>query len=244
MLYRDQVKSLPRENGTEGEERPPMHPVTRTIARSGTHEIEIKRSRFICSIERTTAVAEARAFIEATRRNYWDASHNCSAFRVGVDGEIQRSSDDGEPSGTAGAPMLDVLVKRNLVDLTAVVSRYFGGTLLGAGGLVRAYGRVVSEAIGQIGIVERQPRHRLEFDVGYQDVGRIEHSIRTSGFDLATVSYGGRQATFSVFVETSWTHGFEDWIAELTTGTAKVTEEDVVWVDVPVPGTEAPADRR
>lgn len=138
--------------------------------------------------------------------------------------------------------MLDVLVKRDLIDLTAVVSRYFGGTLLGAGGLVRAYGRVVSKAIDVLGIVERQPRHHLELAIGYHGAGRIEHAIRTSGYDLSEVGYGERQVTFEVLVETSRVRDVEDWIAGLTTGAATVTEADMSWVDVPVPATDTLGD--
>lgn len=214
-----------------------MPEVTRTITQGGLYEIEVRRSRFICSMERTTDEPSARAFIDATRTRFWDASHNCSAFRIGDRGDIQRSSDDGEPSGTAGAPMLDVLRKQDLVDLTAVVTRYFGGTLLGAGGLVRAYGGAVSAAIARIGIVERQPRHRLDFSVGYDDAGRIEHAIRTSAYGLTDIAYGDRRVTVTLRVETSLVAIVETWIAEITNGAANVIESDVIWVDVPVPAT-------
>lgn len=234
MLYRNEVKGPPGRGTIAIGTCPFMPPITRTIARGGTHEIEIKRSRFICSLERTSDEASARAFIEATRRRFWDASHNCIAFRIGDRGDIQRSSDDGEPSGTAGAPMLDVLRKQDLVDLTAVVTRYFGGTLLGAGGLVRAYGGAVSEAVHAIGIVERHPRHRLDVSIGYDDAGRFEHAIRTSAWDLANVVYGDTHATFMLHVDTSRLHDVEAWIAELTNGTARVSRADVIWVDVPV----------
>src|SRR5215211_2540047 len=134
-----------------------MHPFPRTIAAPGSHEIVIKKSRFICTLARAATEDEARAAIETVRRRSWDASHNCSAYRVGPGGHLQRTSDDGEPAGTAGAPMLAVLTRRDLTDTVAVVTRYFGGILLGAGGLIRAYGQAVSEAIDVIGIVERRP---------------------------------------------------------------------------------------
>ncbi len=214
-----------------------MLDVTRTIAHGGTHEIAIRKSRFICSMERTAEEASARGFIVATRKRFWDASHNCSAFRIGDRGDIQRSSDDGEPSGTAGAPMLEVLRRQELVDLTAVVTRYFGGTLLGAGGLVRAYGRAVSEAISKVGIVERQPRHRLDVSIGHDDAGRIEHAIRTSAYDLADVVYGDKKVTLTLQVETSLLGVAEGWVAEITNGAADVIRADVKWVDVPMKPT-------
>ncbi|MGN6485681.1 MAG: IMPACT family protein, partial [Thermomicrobiales bacterium] len=107
----------------------------RTIAHDGEHEIEIKRSRFIGSLARVTSEEEARAFIAARRKTHWEANHNCSAWIIGERGQLQRSNDDGEPSGTAGVPMLSVLQRNGLTDVVAVVTRYFGGTLLGAGGL-------------------------------------------------------------------------------------------------------------
>jgi uncharacterized YigZ family protein len=207
---------------------------TRTIARGGVHEIEISKSRFICSVERTPDEGAARAFIDATRKRFWDASHNCWAFRIGERGDIQRSSDDGEPSGTAGVPMLDVLRKRDLVDVTAVVTRYFGGTMLGTGGLIRAYGRAVSDTISEVGIVERQPRHRLDVSIGYPDAGRIEHSIRTSPYALADVVYGDTQVTFALYLETARLPVVKTWLAELTNGSASVIEAEVMWIDVPV----------
>ena len=110
----------------------------RTIAASGSHEIVIKKSRFICTVERISSEEEGKAFIHRLRKEYWDASHNCSAWVIGPHGELQRSNDDGEPSGTAGLPMLNVLNQQHLTDVVAVVTRYFGGTLLGAGGLIRS----------------------------------------------------------------------------------------------------------
>ncbi len=113
----------------------------RTVARPSVAEVEVKRSRFSCRLERVSDEAAARAVVEEERRVHWDARHHCSAFVLGPSGEVQRSSDDGEPAGTAGAPMLEVLVGAGLSDVVAVVTRWFGGVLLGAGGLVRARGR-------------------------------------------------------------------------------------------------------
>ena len=113
-----------------------MHPFPRLIATSGSHEIVIKKSRFICTLVRTTTEDEARAVIDDCKKRFWDANHNCSAYRVGENGRFQRSNDDGEPAGTAGSPTLAVLNRRDLTDVVAVVTRYFGGTLLGAGGLI------------------------------------------------------------------------------------------------------------
>lgn len=209
--------------------------MTRTIAHGGMHEIEIRKSRFICSVERTADAPSAQAFIDATRKRFWDASHNCTAVRIGERGSIQRSSDDGEPSGTAGLPMLEVLRKQDLIDLTAVVSRYFGGTMLGAGGLIRAYGQAISTTILNVGIIERQARHRLEVRIGHDLSGRIEHAIRTSPHELAEVVYGDRKVTFVLYLAGELLPVVEAWIAELTNGRATVNRSGVTcWIDVPV----------
>ena len=107
----------------------------RTIAKSGSVELIVKKSRFICTVDRAGSEAEARAKLQALKKQYWDANHNCSAWILGDRGELRRSNDDGEPGGTAGAPMLHVLDQRGVTDTIAVVTRYFGGILLGAGGI-------------------------------------------------------------------------------------------------------------
>ncbi len=127
----------------------------RSIARNGSHEIEIERSRFVCSLARVRSAQEAGAVIAAVRRDSWSATHHCSAFRIGPNGAEQRSSDDGEPAGSAGVPMLEVLARRGVTDTVAVVTRYYGGIKLGMGGLIRAYGRSVAEAIEAVGTVLR-----------------------------------------------------------------------------------------
>ena len=126
----------------------------RTIKEDNQHEVEIKKSRFICFLKRIETEEEAKAFIQQIKKEHWKANHNCSAFVLGDHHEIQRSSDDGEPSGTAGVPMLEVLKKNDLINVCAVVTRYFGGTKLGAGGLIRAYSGSVAQAIVHTGIVE------------------------------------------------------------------------------------------
>lgn len=123
-----------------------------TIVKDFRHEIVIEKSRFICTLKKVQNETEAQEFIKNTKKEFWDATHNCSAYVV--DELAQRSSDDGEPSGTAGIPMLEVLRKNHLVQTAAVVTRYFGGIKLGAGGLVRAYTNSVAEAVRASGIAE------------------------------------------------------------------------------------------
>ncbi|MFR4384175.1 MAG: IMPACT family protein [Phascolarctobacterium sp.] len=124
-----------------------------TILRDYRNEIVIEKSRFICSLKKVKSEEEAQEFIKAVKKEFWDATHNCSAYLV--DDLAQRSSDDGEPSGTAGIPMLEVLRKNNLTGTLLVVTRYFGGIKLGAGGLVRAYSGSVAGAVKECGLAEK-----------------------------------------------------------------------------------------
>jgi uncharacterized YigZ family protein len=139
----------------------------RTVAGNAVAETEVKRSRFLCRIERVDSEEVARTVVERARKEHWDARHHCSAFVLGPDGAVQRSSDDGEPSGTAGAPMLEVLRGREVSDVVAVVTRWFGGTLLGAGGLVRAYGDAVRAGLDAAGVHERVLAALFDVDVSH-----------------------------------------------------------------------------
>ncbi|NMH96232.1 YigZ family protein [Pseudonocardia acidicola] len=204
----------------------------RVIARDGVHEFELQRSRFLCSLARVADDEEAAAFIAAVRREHWSATHHCSAFRVGPDGGSQRSSDDGEPAGTAGVPMLEVLVRRELTDTVAVVTRYFGGIKLGAGGLVRAYGRAVSEAVDAVGTLRRARFATLEIPAEHAEAGRLENALRAAGHRIAGVDYG-RRATFTVQVPQDDTDAFHAWLAEQTGGAVTATVGPPVDLDVP-----------
>jgi uncharacterized YigZ family protein len=216
----------------------------RMIARNGQHEIEIKKSRFICSLFRVTSEEEAREQIEATRKANWDANHNCTAWAIGPGQRSQRSSDDGEPSGTAGTPMLEVLRRRELTDTLAIVTRYFGGTMLGAGGLIRAYGGAVSAAIDEIGVVERKPLAVQTLVATYDDAGRLENAIRASEFPLTDVAYGN-DVRFELVMEPHQVERFAHWIGELTNGALEPVDGGTRYTEVAAPATpvdeESPA---
>ena len=141
-------------------------------------ELEIRRSRFLTRIRRVSTEESARAVVEERRSTHFDARHHCSAFVLGPDGRTARSSDDGEPAGTAGVPMLQVLQKNELTDVVAVVTRYFGGVKLGAGGLVRAYSDAVAGAVAAAGIREVRLHRLLRMDVDYADAGAVEGQLR------------------------------------------------------------------
>ena len=182
---------------------------------------------------RTTTEDEARAFISDLKKQYWDANHNCSAWVIGERGELQRSSDDGEPSGTAGVPMLEVLRRRGLTDTVAVVTRYFGGTLLGAGGLIRAYGQSVSDAINAIGIVERRPLTIATVEADHDIAGKLEHALRNSSFQMDEVDYGA-SVIFEVQLADGELPTFERWLAEETGGRCNAEVIGTEFVEVPV----------
>jgi uncharacterized YigZ family protein len=153
-----------------------------TIARPVDHEVVIKKSRFLAHLAPVASVAEADAVIARLRKELWDARHHCVAMVLGTHADQARSSDDGEPSGTAGVPMLEVLRRRNVTDLVAVVTRYFGGVKLGAGGLVRAYSGAVAAALdvaaGSGALLRRELLHEVTVDVPHGDAGRIDNVLR------------------------------------------------------------------
>ena len=163
-----------------------------TIARDATAEVEDRGSRFLCTLRRVETEGDARAVVAALRREHPDARHHCSAFVLGPDAAVQRSSDDGEPAGTAGAPMLDVLRGAGLSDVAAVVTRWFGGTLLGAGGLVRAYGDAVRGAVAEAGRLRRTLLTELSLELDHADAGRVEGELRSRGVVVLDVAYDAR----------------------------------------------------
>jgi uncharacterized YigZ family protein len=190
--------------------------------------IEEKRSRFLCLLVRVSTEDEARAVVEAARREFPDARHHCSAYVLGV-GAVERSSDDGEPSGTAGAPMLEVLRGAGVGDVVAVVVRWFGGTLLGAGGLVRAYGDAVRAALDEAVVVERRRLDLVTVTVGHSEAGRLENDLRARGVTVQGTTYGER-VTLTLAVPTG--APISDEVAALTGGAAEVTPAGETWVDV------------
>ena len=200
-----------------------------TIAAAAERETVVKKSRFIARIEPLTSlepadgIAEAGAVVAQVRRERWDARHHCSALVVGQRGQYQRSSDDGEPAGTAGAPMLQVLAGRGLTDVVAVVTRYFGGVLLGTGGLVRAYSGALAAAIDAADVVRRALLTPVSIAVPHADAGRIGAVVhewtRTHQATLGEVSYGGEAAVFELFVAPGELDALDGDLAAASAGT-------------------------
>lgn len=189
----------------------------RTIEKNGVVEIEIKKSRFLCFLQRVTSEEEARKFIQEIKKEHWKANHNCSAFIIGTKGMILRSSDDGEPSGTAGVPMLEVLKQNELVDVVAVVTRYFGGIKLGAGGLIRAYSTSVSEALKEIGIVEVKPQQEILVTIDYPAVGKMQHFLESQAYVVKDTQFLS-DVTFHIMVDEEDSQFFQEEVTELLNG--------------------------
>lgn len=201
-----------------------------TLARDGQAEIEVKHSRFLCTLRRVETEEAARALVADLRKQHWDARHHCSAFVLGPDGSLQRSSDDGEPAGTAGAPMLEVLRGADVSDVVAVVTRWFGGTLLGAGGLVRAYGDSVRTALESVGTLRRSLLHELALEVDHADAGRIESELRSRGVPVLDTSYDAR-VRLVLGSAPAAVPTLTDAVAALTSGAGVLEPVGERWVD-------------
>lgn len=201
-----------------------------TVKEYGEHEIVVEKSRFIAYISRAETEEQAQDFIQMIKKKNWGATHNCSAYLIGETDHIQKANDDGEPSGTAGVPMLEVLKKKKLKDTVVVVTRYFGGIKLGAGGLIRAYGKATSEGIKATGVVERKLMQIMHTTVDYTWLGKVENALRTSPFILRTIQYLDN-VVFEVYVQEDQKDSYNEWITELTNGQAATVQQDVVYLE-------------
>jgi uncharacterized YigZ family protein len=166
----------------------------RTLRGPGEETVIIKKSRFIGHAQPVEGEKEAVSFIEAIRKKHWDANHNCYAYQVGFNAEIQKSNDAGEPAGTAGRPILEVIKKEDLKNVVIVVTRYFGGTLLGAGGLIRAYGQTAGAALQAAGIVTRALFEQVRVEIEYSWLGRVENETLQGGYFIDRIDYLERVA--------------------------------------------------
>ena len=164
----------------------------RVLLEGGEGEYVEKKSRFIATIRKCESEEEAVSFIEEMKKKYWDARHNCSAFCIGARGELTRCSDDGEPSGTAGRPMLEVLTGEGIRNVAVVVTRYFGGVLLGTGGLVRAYTRAVQEGLKNSVIGRMQAGYEVEVETDYNSIGKILYLLGNEGMEAVASDYTDR----------------------------------------------------
>ena len=192
-----------------------------TIKENSYDEFIEKKSTFITHLVRVTSEEEAREFIQKMKKKHYDATHVCSCYVVGDNNEITRANDDGEPSGTAGAPMLDVLVKNEIKNVCATVIRYFGGTKLGTGGLVRAYGGGVINALKNATLVERKDALEIRLELDYSLNGKIEYEIEKTNFIVNNLEYTDK-IIYTIYVMEEDYDSFQSWIANLTNGQFKI----------------------
>lgn len=203
-----------------------------TIVKDFRQEIVIEKSRFICTLKKVHSEAEAQEFIKTIKKEFWDATHNCSAYIV--DEMAQRSSDDGEPSGTAGLPMLEVLRKNKLTNTAAVVTRYFGGIKLGAGGLVRAYTNSVAEAVKATGIAQKVLVSKFSFMYDLNEVGKILNILyQQQLFEIADVEYG-LKAKVILKMKDSDKEAAEAWLTESLNKVVQLEREGSEFIEVPL----------
>ncbi|MGR8011842.1 YigZ family protein [Streptomyces hypolithicus] len=203
----------------------------RTVARSGAHEAEINRSRFLCALAPAATEREAQDFVARIRREHPTASHNCFAYVIGADASVQKASDDGEPGGTAGVPMLQMLLRREVRYTVAVVTRYYGGVKLGAGGLIRAYGGVVGEALDAVGTLTRQRLRIVTVTVDHQRAGKLENDLRATGYTVREVRYA-EAVTIEIALPEADVEPFRDRLADATAGTADLALGGEAYGDV------------
>lgn len=199
----------------------------------GEHEIMVQKSKFIAAVNRAETEESAQTFIREIKKKHYNATHNCSAYMIGPHNEIQKANDDGEPSGTAGVPMLEVLKKRDIKDTVVVVTRYFGGIKLGAGGLIRAYGNAVTEGLDATGIVRRDLMKIMHLTFDYASLGKVENELRNSPYAIKDIQYLER-VDMAIYVPEADTERFTEWIENLTNGNVDIRLGDFAYLEKPV----------
>ena len=205
----------------------------RTIKEDGQVQEEIKKSRFICHAKRVYSEEEARDFITAIKKEHYKATHNCSAFIIGERSGIKRTSDDGEPSGTAGVPMLGVLENHNLTNVCVVVTRYFGGIKLGAGGLIRAYAGSVALAVKEIGIIEIKEQAGIAIQMSYAQYQEYGNFLKEHNLIELETNFTDQVYTM-IYVDKEEKENIKAALVEFFNGKVTLTDQGLREVEVPV----------
>jgi len=195
------------------------------LYKGGVGEIEEKKSRFIATTYPVESEEEALDFIERMKKKYWDARHNCSAYVIGANNEVMRCSDDGEPSQTAGKPMLDVIVGAGVHNAVVVVTRYFGGVLLGTGGLVRAYSKAAQEGIAASTVIEKIPARVITLGTDYNGIGKLQYIVGNMGLSTLDTRYT-EVVEMDVIVPLEDVGTFKSKVTEATNARCKIDEGD------------------
>ncbi|RSJ94685.1 YigZ family protein [Streptococcus cristatus] len=205
----------------------------RTIRQDGQAQEEIKKSRFICHAKRVYSEEEARDFIAAIKKEHYKATHNCSAFIVGEKSEIKRTSDDGEPSGTAGVPMLGVMENHQLTNVCFVVTRYFGGIKLGAGGLIRAYAGSVALAIKEIGLIEIKEQAGLRLKMSYSQYQNFDNFLKAEDLIEFDTEFTDLVAT-TIYIDKQEKGMLEQKLIEFFNGKIQIDDQGLREVEIPL----------
>ena len=186
-----------------------------TLEKDGIAEQIIQKSRFIGYAKKTETEEEARQFIQQIKKKHYDATHNCSAYLIGQNDQIQKANDDGEPGGTAGMPILDVIKKKELKNVTVVITRYFGGIKLGGGGLIRAYSSSASLVLEAAGIVKMQMMQIYQVTADYSLLGFLQNALEQSVYQLHKIDYSD-YVVLEILVNAGQESTFETWITDTT----------------------------
>lgn len=205
----------------------------RTIRQDGQAQEEIKKSRFICHAKRVYSEEEARDFIAVIKKDHYKATHNCSAFIVGEKSEIKRTSDDGEPSGTAGVPMLAVMENHQLTNVCFVVTRYFGGIKLGAGGLIRAYAGSVALAIKEIGLIEIKEQAGLRLKMSYSQYQNFDNFLKAEDLIEFDTEFTDLVAT-TIYIDKQEKETLEQKLIEFFNGKIQIDDQGLREVEIPL----------
>lgn len=205
-----------------------MSDIEKTVYRGGIGEVIEKKSRFIATVAAVSSKEEAEVFIASCKKKYWDARHNCSAYIIADTVDILHSSDDGEPSGTAGKPMLEVLLNEGIKNVCVVVTRYFGGTLLGTGGLVRAYQAAVKEGIANSILIEKQKGIKAEITTEYNDVGKLQYLFASQQVKILETAYG-QQVLMKLLIPVEQKQNVEKKVVDITNGKASLQSVEEVF---------------
>lgn len=210
-----------------------------TIKNDGQFEIVIKKSRFICTLKRIKSEEDAKEIIQQIKKEHWKANHNCLAYVFGDNQQIQRSSDDGEPSGTAGIPMLEVLKVKNLHNVLAVVTRYFGGIELGAGGLIRAYSHSVAETLNHIGLVEGKLQQEISVTIDYSLHGKVQYFLENNpDYTLKDTRFTDK-VTMLIMADEKAVTSCQSALIDLLSNQCDIVLGDTDYVEIPIPNKEA-----
>ena len=201
-----------------------------TINDQGSSELIIQKSKFIGYANRVETEKDAQDFIQNIKKKHYDATHNCSAYLIGDHDEIQKANDDGEPGGTAGVPILEVIKKRELKYTAIVITRYFGGIKLGAGGLIRAYSSAASQVVDETGIIERKLTQEFSIEVDYTFLGKIQNELKETDYILHSTNFE-EQVTLNILVDIGEEEIFKNWIINITSNQLKIFEKEKLYIE-------------